>query len=304
MPASRPFRWLLLLAGGFAVAGGPLAARAASDAPSSAPASSTPAPKWDIFRFVDELPETIGDLLPHDQPSGAVRLYLRPRYGDLIRRDYLRVPAGVRLQVTDNLAVTTELQSYFTHGLGDSAGYGLSGLLLGARCEHVLPALNQGGFSVGVNYTSPLSRPPQDLTDGHRHLLPYIAATRPLLARWKLLGYASFGADFLEHTAMPAHFGQNELHANSLVATGGAAREWSRFRVALTATLASTAFVSDERRQVFSLQPEVVLPLRPATATTQVLLTLSGHAVWGPGGQELGLSSSVRIESLLAGKHR
>lgn len=298
-----PPRFALLL-GALATLGSAFLPRLAA-ANEMAPAADRPAtPQWDFFRFVDDLPDSVADRLPSKKPSGALRVYLRPRYGDLIRRDYLRMPFGARLQVTENIECTSELQSYFTTGLAGSAGYGLSGLLLGVKYEHLLPAPESGAFSAGINYATPFSRPPQELTDGHRHLLPYITATRPLLPEGHVLGYTSLGADLLQHTAMLPHFGRNELHANSLVITGGLAREWPRFRAALTASLASTALMSNERRQVFALNPEVILPLRPAGARTRVLFTVGGHAVWGPGGQELGVSSSVRIEAQLAGGNR
>ena len=281
--------------------GGTFLPRLAAADETAPPAAGTAAPQWDFFQFVDDLPDSVADVLPNKKPVGALQLYLRPRYGDLIRRDYLRMPFGARLQVTDNIECTGELQSYFTHGLAGSAGYGFSGLLLGVKYEHVPPTPESGAFSAGVNYATPFSRPPQELTDGHRHLLPYLAVARPLVPQGHVLGYAALGADLLQHTALPAHFGRNELHANSLVLTAGAAREWPRLRVALTASLASTALMSNERRQVFALMPEVILPLRPAGAHTRVLFTLGGHAVWGPDGQELGISSSIRIEAQLAG---
>jgi hypothetical protein len=211
------------------------------------------------------------------------------------------VPLGARTKITKNFEASGELQTYFTHGISDAAGYGLSGLRLGAKSEHVLPSLNDGaGFSLGLNFQTPLSRPPQDLTDGHRHTQPYVAATRPLIPDWKLLGFASVGADLLDRTPMPAHFGRNQLHANSLIFVAGAAREWPRFRASLTATLTTSSLLSDENKNVYALRPEIVVPwkVRPA-AHTQILLTLGGRTLWGPDGHELGLSSSVRIEFLL-----
>lgn len=256
--------------------------------------------RWNLPDFVDQLPDFAGARLPGFEPSGAVRLYVRPHFGDFIHRDYVRVPFGARAKVSEHLECRAELQSYFTHGLGDAAGYGLSGLRLGAKCEHVLPALNDGGLSAGVDYVTPLSRPPMDLTDGHRHLQPYVAATHPIVRAWRLLGYASLGGDFLARTALRANFGRNQLHANALTFSAGAAREWPRFHASLTASVASSALTSDEGRQVYSLRPEIVVPwrLRP-DARAHVLFTLGARAVHGPDGNEFGLSGSVRVELVL-----
>lgn len=258
-----------------------------------------------LGEFIDRLPDFLPDRLPGFAPTGSVDFYARPHFGDLIHRDYLRVPVGAREKITDNIETTTEVESYFTHGLGSgSAGYGLSNLRLGAKCEHFIPDLWDGGLSLGADFISPLSRPPMELTDGYRHFQPYLGATHEIMDVWHLLGYASLGGDFLEHTHLPSNFGRNELHANSMVLTTGVARDWTRFHASLTTTLASTALTSDEGRQVVTIRPEVVLPLKLTKySRTQFMLTLGAHAVWGPDGQELGLNSSVRVE-FHAGRQR
>ena len=283
------------------ILGAALAAALPAAEPAPPPVPAAPASRWDLAEFIDGLPDLLTERLPGFDRTGALRLYVRPHFGDLVHRDYLRVPFGARAKVSENLESSGELQTYFTHGIGDAAGYGLSGLRLGAKTEHVLPTLNDGaGFSLGLNYETPLSRPPQDLTDGHRHTQPYASATRPIAADWKLLGFASVGADLLDRTPMPAHFGRNQLHANSLIFVAGAAREWPRFRASLTATFTTSSCLSDENKDVYALRPEIVVPwkTRPG-AHTQILLTLGGRTIWGPDGHELGLSSSVRIEFLL-----
>ena len=278
---------------GLATARGALAAEATAPAPA--------ATGWNLADFIDGLPDLLVERLPGFDRTGALRLYVRPHFGDLIHRDYLRVPFGGRAKLTENIESSAELQTYFTHGISDSAGYGLSGLRLGAKCEHVLPSFNDGaGFSLGLNLQTPLSRPPIDLTDGHRHVQPYVAATRPLVPAWKLLGFASIGADLLDRTPITAHFGRNQLHSNSLVFVAGAAREWPRFRASLTGTVMTSSLVSNEHKNVYALRPEVVFPWKTkAEARTQLLFTLGGRSLWGPDGHELGLSSSMRIEFLL-----
>ena len=258
---------------------------------------------WNLGDFIDGLPDLLSDRLPGFDPSGAVRAYVRPHFGDFIHRDYVRVPFGARAKLSEQVESSAELQGYFTHGLSDAAGYGLSTLRLGTKCERVLPSLNDGGISVGLNYETPLGRPPIELSDGHRHLQPYVAATRPIAPKWKLLGYASVSADLLDQTALPAHFGRNQLHTNSLTLTVGAAREWPRFRTSLTASATTSSLLSDEHRNVFALRPEIVFPWKArANARTQILFTVGGRAIHGPDGTELGVSSSMRIDFLLRGK--
>jgi hypothetical protein len=77
----------------------------------------------------------------------------------------------------------------------------------------------------------------------------------------------------------------------------GAAREWGRFHVSLTARIASTELMSDEGRQNLTIRPEVVIPLRRSPrAKTQIFITLGGRLIWGPEGFESGTSSGVRLE--------
>jgi hypothetical protein len=282
------------------VAAAATALRADEPAPTTVTKAANGSAPWDLAEFVDRLPDLFSERLPGFEPMGAMRIYVRPHFGDFLHRDFVRVPVGSRVKVTETIECTAELQSYFTHGLRHDAGNGLSGLHLGIKREHMLPALNEGGFSVGIDYDTPLSRPPQELTDGFRHFDPFLAATRTLVPKWKLLGYATLSADLLAATAMPPHFGRNQLHANSLAISAGIAHQWSRFHGSLTASYASTMLMSNERHHVFALRPEIVFPWKVQPASrAQILFTVGGRAVRGPDGTELGVSSSVRIEFVL-----
>jgi hypothetical protein len=130
----------------------------AADAPPTTKSAAV-APGWNLPDFVDQLPDMLVEHLPGFEPPGAVRLYVRPQFGDFLRRDFVRVPFGARAQVSEDLACSTEIQGYFTDGLRDSAGNGLSGLQLGVKYELVVPVLGHSGVSIGVNFRTPLSRP-------------------------------------------------------------------------------------------------------------------------------------------------
>ncbi len=277
-----------LLALGLAVA---FAVQAQPDSPASS------ASGWDLGDLMDHLPDFKNLGLPGFTPGGAVSIYARPHVGDFVRRDYLRLPVGARVRVSEHTEFTTELESYFTHGLGDGAGYGLSRLRVGAKHEFVVNAWPGTAWSVGLDFAAPLSRPPVELSDGYRHTLPYLSISRALVPEWHLVGYAGCGADLLARTDLPAHFGRNQLHANSLTFGAGLTREWPRFRAALTATAATSELISNEGRQVFALRPDVLIPLTRFNGKhTQLLLTVGGHAITGPDGREFGVTSSLRVE--------
>ena len=257
-----------------------------------------PTASWDLTDLLDRLPDLRRFDLPGLLPDkGPFRIYAQPRFGDFLRRDYVRLPVGVKYRASQHVELSTELEGYFTHGLSDAAGYGLSRLRLGAKHEQVLDATHPLGWSYGLDFYTPLSRPPQELTDGHRHTLPYVAFTRTVIPAWQLVGYVALGADLLERTDLHPNFGRNQLHGNATSVAAGITRPWPRFRTALTATYSTTAVLTDEHHDVFALRPDVLIPLntRPGLHT-RLFLTVGARAVWGPDGFESGVSSSLRIE--------
>lgn len=257
-----------------------------------------PTSTWDLTDLLDHLPDLrrfdLPTLLPDSSPF---RIYARPHFGDFIRRDYVRLPVGVKYRASEHLEFVTELEGYFTHGIGDAAGYGLSRLRLGAKHEQVLDPTHLLGWSYGLDFYTPLSRPPQELTDGYRHTLPYVALTRTVVPAWKLVGYVAAGADLLDRTPMRSNFGRNQLHGNATTAAAGITRQWSRIRTALTTTYSTTALLTDEHHDVYAIRPDILIPLntRPGLHT-RLLFTVGTRAVWGPDGFETGISSSLRIE--------
>lgn len=263
--------------------------------------------KWNLVDFIDGLPDRISDRLPGFDPDASIRFYARPHLGDFIHRDYLRTPIGAKLRVDENIESSAEVETYFTHGLKDSAGYGVSMLRLGTKCDHAFQAMNDGaGLSLGFNYQTPLSRPPVDLTDGYRHFQPYVSVTRSLafLPEWDLLGFATLSADLIEHTENRPNFGENQLHSNSLMLSFGAAREFARFRGSLTFGFNTNSLITDENKHVYSIRPEVVIPWKMRRdAKTQIFVTLGARSVWGPDGNDLGVNSSVRFEFLFRRRH-
>ncbi len=254
---------------------------------------------WDLSDVLDHLPNADFLRLPGINPDSPYRIYVRPHLGDFQRRDYLRLPVGARVKLTERNALSAELEGYFTHGLKGTAGYGLSRLRLGAKHDRLVSKLRPIGWSVGLDFETPLSRPPRELSDGYRHTLPYFAITRELVAAWHLVGYCGIGADLISRTALPSTFGENQLHANSVTVAPGITRDWPRFRAALTVSWGSTAWLSDENQNLFILRPEVIIPLSREIGPkirTHLLLLLGARAIWGPDGHDLGFNSGLRIE--------
>ena len=288
---------LSLIRGKFQATGLAFGLALMTHAPALAESAASGAAGWDLGELMDHLPDFRNLGLPGMKPGGPLTVYARPHLGDFLRRDYLRLPVGARLHVNERTEFNAEVESYFTHGLSDAAGYGLSRLRVGAKHENEFKRWPGSAWSWGVDFITPLSRPPMELTDGHRHTIPYVSVSRALVPKWNLVGYTGIGADLLARTDLPCHFGRNELHANSLTLGAGLTRRWSRFQAALTLTGATSTLMSDEGRQVFALRPDVLIPLsRFDGERTRLMLTVSARAVTGPDGREFGVSSGLRVE--------
>ncbi len=267
--------------------------RAQSTVPSQANSLSN------LGELLDRLPDFsrfgLSNFMPHD----IFQFYSSPHFGDLVHKDYMRVPLGLRAKIDTDYQAHVEVEGYFTHGLAGSAGYGFDRLNTGVKYEtpKISPTSPDLSWSTGVDFITPLSRPPRDLSDGYQHTVPYVAVSKLLMPDYDLMGYSTLGIDLLNSTNLPANFGRNQLHSNSSTISGGLARDWKKFQTLLTASYSSTALFSNESHQVFGLRPAIVFPLtRWQGRHTRLTATVGGWSIWGPDGHELGASGSVRVE--------
>lgn len=248
-----------------------------------------------LASFLDQLPDLADLGLPTFAPPGAIRLYAHPKFGDLLHEDYFRLPVGARIKLRHNFEFNTELAAYFTHGLRDSVGNGLYEGRIGLKHERAFSP--DSGASSGIDFITPLSRPPYDITDGIRHTLPYITVTHTVMPSCGLVGFATFGADLIDHTSLPENFRKNELRANALNLTLGLAREWRRMHVIVKVSDGNTALMSRLHQNVFGIRPSIGIPfLRREDGTPRFTGTFEGRAVWGPDGFETGVTTSVRFD--------
>lgn len=271
--------------------GSPLRGQAVADVPGDAQRG----PEQFLSDFIDRLPELLDVGLPSFAPPGAVRLYAHPRFGDLLHEDYFRLPIGARLKIDRHIEVQAELGTYFTHGIGDSAGNGLYQLRLGLRNEQVLS--ERHGISAGVEFTTPLSRPPRDITDGLRHTTPFVTLTRTIAPQWGLVGFGTLSLDLIDRTSIPPNYRENQLRENSAMLMLGVAREWRRLHLIFRIFNANTAPMGGEGDNVFGIRPSIGVPLlRRADGSPRATATFEGRAIWGPDGFETGVSTRVRVD--------
>ena len=117
-------RLLLLLV----ALGGAQLARAQQAAPSSANAKDA-----DDRPFFSRVSGLFGGDLPQLDLPGTVKLIVRPHFGDLVHRDYMRVETGLRWSLNDDFELNGDTSEFFTHGLKGSAGYGIGRLRFGGK---------------------------------------------------------------------------------------------------------------------------------------------------------------------------
>jgi len=271
-----------------------LASSAFAQLPESAAAEAAGPERF--ARWVDRLPEVLDFSLPDLGSDEGIAVTARPHLGDLLNRDYLRIPIRFHAKWRGTEA-SAEVQPYFTHGLGHPASLGFTGFQLGLKRQWAIANHPATGVSAGINYSSPLSRPPADITDGYRHTTPYVGATFPLSTRWKLTGFSTLGADIITKSDIPSNFRRNELHGNSLSLTFGGAREFKRFQLSLSVTHSNTILMSNESNGVTTIRPAVLIPIeRFFSPSIHLFPTLGAEATWGPDGQEIGVSGKVRVE--------
>lgn len=294
MPRRFAARLLLLLGLSLATA---VCARPADNP--DAPAGAVP-PKRE---FLGQLGGRISGLLdidlPRFDPPGTYRLQFNPRFGDLVRRDYLRVPVGVRWTLNDRFEVSTEAEAFFTHNhKAGSAGHGIGELRFGGR--YLIPAWpeERDRTSIGVNFEFPVGSPPLDLTDGRNHIAPYIVVERRSLSRPRWTTFAGLSADLISDSSVPGQRGENTPSDDALTLTGGAVYDLGQVKWTLQATY-TTSVLSGHDEHIFSVRPSV-LWFVPKNYTfnskTQWILGLGVRGTWGQDGFDVGTGTRVRAE--------
>lgn len=125
--------------------------------------------------------EFFGTVLPGTLEKYNLALTFRPRGGDFAQRDFIRWPVGVRYGFTETLEGQAGISPFTPNpfrGLRDHR-LGLGEYRLGVRqaISPWEPIWNQA--MLGLDFRSPLGRPPVDLIDGYAHVRPFFTMTRP-----------------------------------------------------------------------------------------------------------------------------
>lgn len=239
--------------------------------------------------------------LPQLDPPGTFNFQFNPRFSDLIKRDYIRVPMGVRWTANDSLALNAEMEAYLTHGLGDTENhvYGISTLRFGGKYvfqKWLRPELQA---TVGTTVSIPVGSPPIDLTDGLNHFSPYLIAEHKLHRNPKITLFGGPAFDLVSDSHVNGEVGTNTPTDDSFTLTAGAIYDLGQLKWTLQTALTTSAPWADEKVTIFNVRPSVLwfVPKRfTFNSKTQWILGLGVRGTWGPDGFEFSQSSRVRAE--------
>lgn len=242
----------------------------------------------------------IFDDLPQIDIPGTFKILLRPHFGDLVRRDYMRTETGLRWALNEKFDISAEASVFFTHGLGDSGdGYGIGRVRLGSR--YLLEDWPKSGYdtSLVLSMEAPVGSPPVDMTDGHYHLTPSFLVQRKS-ERWRrVTTFSGLGLDLIDGSDIPGRFSTNQPHEDSINGTVGAIYDLGQLKYTVSATYATTAGVSDDTEHFFYLQPGVqwYVPRKfTFNSKTQWIASFGVRTSWGPDGTDVSFRTRVRAE--------
>lgn len=242
--------------------------------------------------------------LPKTVPKNRIKFLLHPYFGDFLRRDYVRVPFGLRLGLTNHTEISAELESYLAHGLKKpGAGYGLYAFHLGAKYEWLKWLKPAVDASTGFNTTFPLSRPPVELTDGHNHFSPYVVFSKIWPTNPKFAPFLSLGTDLMWKSSVPGSFAKNQPHSASISAAPGFFYDLHTLKYTLVCAYTTTALIGREPTHFLSVNPSILWQLPPALTFHSKGRWIFGFGLkanFGPDGADLGAGAKLRGEFSLS----
>jgi hypothetical protein len=239
--------------------------------------------------------------LPNIDPPGTVKMILHPHIGDFIRRDYMRLDAGMRWAINDHWEISPEASVFFTHGLGGSSadGYGIGEVRLGSK--YILRHWPSTDYetSIFLNVEIPTGQAPIDLTDGFNHFAPGFLIQRHSARYPKLITFAGAGIDLVSQSDVAGTPVRNQPLDDSMNFTAGAIYDLGQIKWTLSTTYATTAVLGDVTEDFYYIRPSVLwyVPKKYTfNSKTQWILGLGIRASWGPDGREISFSNRVRAE--------
>jgi hypothetical protein len=196
--------------------------------------------------------------------------------------------------------VSTEVESYFAHGLGD-VSFGRKAGISGAQvttkyrlADWLEPRITT---ATGISFVSPLGSPPPQVTDGLRHVTPFITFAHGLEARPEFTTFLSFAYDAVTPTRIKGERRKNAFVDDSWSITPGFVWHRGAFLYTCELGIATSAGVARDSQTVFLMRPGVAWELPKALtfhSKGRWVFGVGLRAGFGPDGTDLGVSGKFR----------
>jgi hypothetical protein len=239
--------------------------------------------------------------LPKTVERNRIKLLFRPHFGDLLHRDYIRLPIGMRLGLNDRTEINGEAEAFANHGLKkNGAGYGIGTLRLGTKYQWARWLKPDVHASSGLNLSLPVGHPPATMTDGNLHVSPYVTLSKRWARFPQATPFVTVGADLLSSTRVSGSFARNQPQSSTAGGSVGFlydARESMKYT--FVANYATTSLIGKGSHHFVSISPGILWQL-PRSLTfgsqTKWIFGLGFKAGLGPDGTEFGTSAKLRGE--------
>ncbi len=239
--------------------------------------------------------------LPRTEKKNSLRLIVHPHLGDLWEESHLRTAVGVRYGLTTRWEVTTEADAYFSHGLRDQGFFqekGFSGLHLGTKYKLGDPWHLGWETAVGLDWSRPIGAPPPEVTDGLKHVTPFVTFSHQLESHpaWRVFWGVNF--EDVSRTSTPGVLGKNQLDDDNLGLSAGFLYERGTITYTLEASYDSEQPLRDLRRDLLMVRPGFVwvVPARYTFgAKGKWLLGFSLKLSHGKDGYDIGAGAKLRV---------
>ena len=258
--------------------------------------------------FIDQIFQSH---LPTTLEKYALRLAVNPHLGDWQKKDYMRVTTTLRYGLTDNCELSVGSNLYYSHGHGGIRAfdeYGAASLQPGVKINFGQILFTGWETAGGLTYEFPTGHPAPELTDGLRHLRPFVTFSHRLESHPDLRVFVGFRFDAVSHTSLPGEFATNAFHESSTGITGGWVLDRDRLHYTFEASFDTNRLVGHGGEDIYTIRPGLLweIPARghKAHIRSNWMIGFAVNSTFGPGGSSLGASFKLRYSSDLKNQFR
>lgn len=245
--------------------------------------------------------EVFSSHLPGTMAKNSFRASIHPHFGDLDRHDYFRISNTLRYGATSKLELSAGFDAYASHGLGDVGFFkeiGIMSVQFGGKLNIGDRILHGWDSSIGVDAVIPTGTPPVELTDGLRHISPYVTFSRRMESRPQIRLFWGAGFDFVNLAEYPGELQDNQLDDDSVNVSAGFVIDRNMLHYSFESQLATTRGIgngSDD--DVLTLRPGIIWEVptfRDRHKRSNWMIGLGGRVSFGPDGTDVGASAKLR----------